>query len=177
MSRRGRDDRGDRGSANLRCAGGFGVVPDLDLTVGAGAVFTIKDVGEACGLPHPVIAQLVPRTWTASGWMYTAAQVHAAVVLAERLRRPRAAETTQPHHDAMSALVCRRCGAVATGVDSDLGRWLTPVTSNRADSLGPAYCPACVIPCATCRSAVRGALTCRRCGGVGRVPRPELSAN
>src|SRR5689334_13490595 len=28
-----------------------------------GPVYTIKDVADACGLPQPVIAQVVPRTW------------------------------------------------------------------------------------------------------------------
>ena len=31
-------------------------------------LYTIKDVGDACGLPGPVIMQLVPRTWTDEGW-------------------------------------------------------------------------------------------------------------
>lgn len=26
-------------------------------------LFTIKEVGDACGLPQPVVAQLIPRTW------------------------------------------------------------------------------------------------------------------
>ena len=51
------------------------------------AVFTIKDVADACGLPQPVVAQLVPRTWTQDGWMYTGEQVEAAVSIAEEFRR------------------------------------------------------------------------------------------
>ncbi|MBP1823168.1 hypothetical protein J3E61_006804 [Mycobacterium sp. OAE908] len=52
------------------------------------ASFTIKDVGAACGLPGPVIAQLVPRTWVDGvGWMYTGEQVAASIVLGENLRR------------------------------------------------------------------------------------------
>ena len=50
------------------------------------AVFTVKDVADACGLPQPVVAQLVPRTWTRDGWMYTADQLEAAVSIAEELR-------------------------------------------------------------------------------------------
>jgi hypothetical protein len=36
-------------------------------------------VGDACRLPGLVIAQLVPRTWTDSGWMYTAGQLQYTV--------------------------------------------------------------------------------------------------
>jgi hypothetical protein len=35
----------------------------------AAPVFTVKDVADACGLPQPVIAQLVPRSWADDGWM------------------------------------------------------------------------------------------------------------
>ncbi|KMO82597.1 hypothetical protein MCHLDSM_01220 [Mycolicibacterium chlorophenolicum] len=49
-------------------------------------MFTVKDVADACGLPQPVVAQLVPRTWTAEGWMYTGEQVEAAVSIAEEFR-------------------------------------------------------------------------------------------
>lgn len=55
------------------------------------ATLTVKDVAEASGLPQPVIAQLVPRTWTSVGWMYTAAQLQEAVALAERLAEQRRA--------------------------------------------------------------------------------------
>ena len=51
------------------------------------ARYTIKDVGAACGLPDPVIAQLVPRTWVDGvGWMYTGEQVSEAVRVAANLR-------------------------------------------------------------------------------------------
>lgn len=50
------------------------------------ATYTIKDVADACGLPQPVIAQLVSRTWTAAGWMYTAEQLQEAVDQAEAVR-------------------------------------------------------------------------------------------
>lgn len=49
---------------------------------------TIADVAKACGLPQPVIAQVVPRTWTAKGWMYTNAQVQEAVEIAMAWPRP-----------------------------------------------------------------------------------------
>ena len=52
-------------------------------------LLTIKDVGDACGLPQPVVAQLVPRTWTAAGWMYTPGQLRYAVSLAESMRKRR----------------------------------------------------------------------------------------
>lgn len=57
-------------------------------------LYTIKDVGVACGLPGPAIMQLVPRTWTDQGWMYTAEQLDAAVTIAENLRRKRAGAST-----------------------------------------------------------------------------------
>jgi hypothetical protein len=57
----------------------------------AGRLFTIKEVGDQCRLPGPVIMQLVPRTWTDRGWMYTGAQLLAAVTIAEELRRKRQA--------------------------------------------------------------------------------------
>lgn len=49
---------------------------------------TIADVAKACGLPQPVIAQVVPRTWTAKGWMYTNAQLQEAVEIAMAWPRP-----------------------------------------------------------------------------------------
>jgi hypothetical protein len=53
--------------------------------------YTIKDVVDACGLPGPVAMQLVPRTWTFAGWMYSAEQVAASVTIAEDFRRQRTA--------------------------------------------------------------------------------------
>jgi hypothetical protein len=50
-------------------------------------LFTIAQVSQACGLPNGVIMQLVPRTWTPVGWMYTAAQLGAATAIAADLRR------------------------------------------------------------------------------------------
>lgn len=50
------------------------------------AVLTIKDVADACGLPQPVIAQLVPRTWTDAGWMYTPEQLQTAIDTARTIR-------------------------------------------------------------------------------------------
>jgi hypothetical protein len=35
----------------------------------AAPVFTVNDVADACGRLQPVIAQLVPRSWTDDGWM------------------------------------------------------------------------------------------------------------
>lgn len=53
----------------------------------SGPVYTVKDVADACGLPQPVIAQVVPRTWTDDGWMYTGAQIRSAIDIAQKLRR------------------------------------------------------------------------------------------
>lgn len=55
----------------------------------AGGLFTIKQVADACGLPQPVVAQLVPRTWTDAGWMYTAEQLAYAVQIAPDVRASR----------------------------------------------------------------------------------------
>ena len=63
------------------------VVRSADDDGGSAEMFTIKDVADACGLPQPVIAQVVPRTWTDEGWMYTKAQMQASVGIAADLRR------------------------------------------------------------------------------------------
>lgn len=49
-------------------------------------LFTIADVAQACSLPQPVVAQLVPRTWTDDGWMYTAEQLQYAVKIGPDVR-------------------------------------------------------------------------------------------
>lgn len=53
----------------------------------AGRLHTIAEVGAACGLPGPVIMQLVPRTWTDAGWMYTDMQLRDAVAISAEIRR------------------------------------------------------------------------------------------
>ncbi|HEX9177703.1 MAG TPA: hypothetical protein VF874_17045 [Mycobacterium sp.] len=55
-----------------------------------GRLFTIKDVAAASGLPQPAAAQVVPRTWTPKGWMYTAAQVRYAAEVGQTMRSQRA---------------------------------------------------------------------------------------
>jgi hypothetical protein len=52
-------------------------------------LYSIAEVGAACGLPGPVIMQLVPRTWTDAGWMYTAEQLDESVTVAADIRRRR----------------------------------------------------------------------------------------
>lgn len=56
------------------------------------AMLTIKDVADACGLPQPAIAQLVPRTWTAKGWMYTPNQRVEAIKIAAQMRASKSPE-------------------------------------------------------------------------------------
>ncbi|WP_109751297.1 hypothetical protein [Mycolicibacterium aromaticivorans] len=70
------------------------IAPDAELT---DAHLTIADVAKACGLPQPVIAQLVPRTWTDVGWMYTEAQAQKAIEIAasEAARRTSEQSSTQ----------------------------------------------------------------------------------
>ena len=48
--------------------------------------YTIADVAKACGLPQPVIAQVVPRTWTKHGWMYTGEQLQNSIEIAQEMR-------------------------------------------------------------------------------------------
>lgn len=50
------------------------------------ATFNVKDISEASGLPQPVVAQLVPRTDTPKGWMYTAEQLQCAIDIAAEIR-------------------------------------------------------------------------------------------
>ena len=71
---------------------------DVCFVVAARALSTIKDVGDACGLPQPVVAQLVPRTWIddAGGWMYTAEQLAFAVQIAPAVRDGSYAGPPQP---------------------------------------------------------------------------------
>jgi len=66
-------------------------------------LYTIADVSKACGLPGPVIMQLVDRTWTPLGWLYTEEQRNSAVTLAADLRRRRAEQPA-----ALSPLTGRR---------------------------------------------------------------------
>jgi hypothetical protein len=96
-------------------------------------VHTIKDVGDACGLPGPVIAQLVPRTWVDGvGWMFTAEQLRESVTLAGNLRQILAWSRTGVH------VQYAHCG---TALDDDALaalRWLLV-----ADPAPAAWCPPC----------------------------------
>ena len=65
----------------------------------AGGMFTIKGVGDACGMPQPVVAQLVPRTETEAGWMYTAEQLAYAVQIAPDVRERRYVRPQSEHDD------------------------------------------------------------------------------
>ncbi len=55
----------------------------------AAGLVTIADVAAACGLPQPVVAQLVPRVWTDRGWMYSCAALEYAVQISEDVRAGR----------------------------------------------------------------------------------------
>lgn len=59
-------------------------------------LFTIKDLAQACGLPQPVISQLVPHTDTAAGRLYTAEQLRYAVGLAAGIHARRSAHEGSP---------------------------------------------------------------------------------
>lgn len=57
---------------------------------------TIKDVVAACGLPGPVVTQLVPRTWVEGvGWLFTAEQLQASMIIADDWRRELTADRSR----------------------------------------------------------------------------------
>jgi hypothetical protein len=62
------------------------------------ATLTIKDVVNACGMPQPVIAQLVDRQWVdGQGWMYTQQHLQQAVEIADTLRKEHQARRSSQH--------------------------------------------------------------------------------
>lgn len=82
-----------------------------------GPVYTIKDVADACGLPQPAIAQIVPRTWTDAGWMYTGAQIRSAIDIAHELGGPASATATTDVADWSSGCASR------PGAVDDVTEW------------------------------------------------------
>jgi hypothetical protein len=140
-------------------------------------LYTIKEVGDACGLPGPVVMQLVPRTWTDDGWMYTGGQLDAAVLIAGDLRRDLAATAPKAPPTAVLTpvdwLVCDRCGSgVAAGTEAATA-WFAVVESIGrvgADTVvGQDFCPRCVTPCPECGEQAGNRL-CPQCFGTGRIP-------
>lgn len=138
----------------------------------ASRLFTIKEVGDHCGLPGPVIMQLVPRTWTPAGWMYTGEQVRASIAVAEDLRRRReAASPVALRSDPIDALICDGCGEVVSADSSSWAGWLNvvePDSSVGGDPLGRDYCPQCLVACPACGGESTAEL-CEMCCGAGRV--------
>jgi hypothetical protein len=65
----------------------------------ADGLCTIDRVADAGGLPQPVVAQLVPRTWTDAGWMYTAEQLAYAVQIARDVREGRYVPPKSEHDE------------------------------------------------------------------------------
>lgn len=65
----------------------------------AGGLFTIDQVADASRLPQPVVAQLVPRTETHAGWMYTAEQLAYAVQIAPDVREGRHVPPRSEHDE------------------------------------------------------------------------------
>jgi hypothetical protein len=134
-------------------------------------LFTIKEVGDHCGLPGPVIMQLVPRTWTAKGWMYTSEQLRASIDVAEDLRRRREAVPPVALHDPIDALMCDGCGEVVSVEGSARAGWLNAVEPDGSvggDPLGCDYCPQCLVSCPVCAGSDLGGL-CSVCWGAGLV--------
>jgi hypothetical protein len=139
----------------------------------ASQLFSIKEVGDHSGLPGPVIMQLVPRTWTEQGWMYTDDQLLASVAVAADLRRRREAVSPVALHDPIDALICDGCGEVVSADSSSWAGWLNvvePDSSAAGDPLGRDYCPQCLVPCPTCggEDNTAGGL-CEVCCGAGRM--------
>lgn len=97
------------GDGNVCCVPDQNPSPNLRLVTSASsddehaAVLTIKDVAGACGLPQPVIAQMVPRTWTDAGWMYTHQQLQMAVGIAQTINA-RSTATFDFRMDGLKAL-------------------------------------------------------------------------
>lgn len=134
------------------------------------SLFTIRQVGQACGLPAPVIMQLVPRTWVKdAGWMYTADQLRDAVVIAANMRRQHTGEPPISRVDLGELIACDGCRRIAPFHGDTRKDWLHIVepggTANTAPQ-GHDYCPTCHIDCPTCD----GGSYCEQCGGVGRRP-------
>ncbi|OBJ10843.1 hypothetical protein [Mycobacterium sp. 1465703.0] len=136
-------------------------------------------MSQACGLPGPVIMQLVPRTWVEPvGWLYTVDQINAAIAISEDLRRP---SNTDPEaaREPIQTLSCQRCAALTPVADADVRGWLNVVDPDSrmlADLDGKDYCGECVMACPSCSTADSDPL-CETCLGTRRVPRPPLSTN
>jgi hypothetical protein len=135
-------------------------------------MFTINEVGDACGLPGPVIMQWVPRTWVdGHGWMFTAEQLRAAVKIAEDYRRDRAANAPLREHDPdEDAIACDGCGTVVSAGDATPAGWL--LDKVEPDCSVRDYCPACLMPCPTCRGTDE---VCEDCCGAKRIPKANDS--
>lgn len=132
-------------------------------------LFTIQQVGQACGLPGPVIMQLVPRTWTAIGWMYTASQLHDAAVIAANMRRPEGPHITR--EDLGDLIACDGCGVIAPFREDKRAAWLHRVAPDAGAGTGEGtdYCPQCATTCPQC--AGTAAELCNTCYRTGRVPK------
>ncbi|MFL0242734.1 hypothetical protein [Mycobacterium sp. SMC-17] len=137
------------------------------------SLFTIQQVGHACGLPGPVIMQLVPRTWVdGAGWMYTADQLRDAVVIAANMRRQRTGEPPLSRSDLGELIACDGCDRIAPFFGEARSGWLhvdDPDSSVQADGEGRDYCPSCHIECPACAAGVATG-DCEQCCGLGRCP-------
>lgn len=139
-------------------------------THGLTALFTIRQVSQACGLPGPVIMQLVPRTWTAAGWMYTASQLRDAAVIAANMRRPQGPHITR--EDLGELVACDGCGTIApfhADKRAEWLHWLEP-GGNVDGQDGTDYCPNCATTCPRCAGGATDEL-CDTCFCFGRVPK------
>lgn len=143
-------------------------------------LFSIKEVSQACGLPDPVIMQLVPRTWVEPfGWLYTEDQISRAIAISQDLPGSPRINQRQAQRDAIYTLSCQRCAALSTVADAAARGWLNvidPDSTGLADLDGKDYCAQCVRPCPSCSTDDRDR-QCLRCFGARRVPKPPLATH
>lgn len=132
-------------------------------------LYTVTEVSLHCGLPGPVVMQLVDRTWTDQGWMFTSEQLASSVAVAAELHRRNASRPPTVVQGPIETLMCDACGAVVTAQDGPRAGWLnTAGPDPEGDPLGRDYCPHCLVPCPSCTSDHLDP-SCEICCGAGKV--------
>ena len=134
-------------------------------------LYTVADVSAHCGLPAPVVMQLVERTWTDRGWMFTSEQLLSSAAVATELRRRNASRPPTVVQGPLETLMCDGCGEVVAAEDGPRAGWLNaaaPDPGPGGDPLGRDYCPRCLVPCPSCPPD-RSEPNCDICCGAGNV--------
>lgn len=134
-------------------------------------LYTIADVIAHCGLPGPVVMQLVERTWTDRGWMFTTEQLQSSAAVAAELRRRNASRPPVVVQVDTETLMCDGCGEVVTADDGPRAGWLNtadPDSGPGGDPLGRDYCPHCLVACPSC-APDHPDPRCEICSGAGKV--------